>query len=69
MDGRKEHVEWCKERALEELERSGVNAAMASLTSDFGKHESTNNPIMIMMCFAMSKMDKKEAKKFIEGFN
>ena len=35
MDGRKEHVEWCKERALEELERSGVNAAMASLTSDF----------------------------------
>ena len=69
MDGRKEHVEWCKERALEELERSGVNAAMASLTSDFGKHESTNNPVMIMMCFVMEKMDKKEAKKFIEGFN
>ena len=69
MDGRKEHVEWCKQRALEELERSGVNAAMASLTSDFGKHESTNNPMMIMMCFVIKKMDKKEAKKYIEGFN
>ncbi len=69
MDERKEHIEWCKERALEELERSGVDAAMSSLASDFGKHESTNNHMMIMLVFGMMGMNKKEAKTHIEGFN
>lgn len=69
MDGRKEHVEWCKQRALEELERSGVDAAMSSLASDFGKHESTNNASMMMLCVLIKEMNEKDAKKFIEGFN
>ena len=69
MDERTEHIEWCKERALGELERSGVQAAMASLSSDFGKHESTNNSVMMMLCFGMSNLNEKQAKKFIEGFN
>ena len=69
MEGRKEHIEWCKERALEELERSGVDAAMSSLASDIGKHESTNNHMMMMLVFGMMGMNEKQAKEFIEGFN
>ncbi len=69
MDERKKHIEWCKERALEELERSGVDAAMSSLASDFGKNESTNNHMMMMLVFGMMGMNEKEAKAFIEGFN
>ena len=69
---RKEHVAQSRERALAELERSGVADALASLMSDFSKHEATNSNKAYPMLFAMALMknyNKDEMKKFIEGFN
>lgn len=45
MTTRAEHLQWCKDRALAELDADPTGAgparALASLTSDLGKHEAT----------------------------
>ena len=35
---RAEHLAWAKQRALQELERSGIVDALTSMLSDLGKH-------------------------------
>lgn len=71
MTTRKQHVEWCKERAFYELETNGPKAAIASLASDFTKHEDTDTAVYAMMCFGagMNNMDIDATKAWIDGFN
>jgi hypothetical protein len=38
---RAEHVEWCKHRALEYVDRGDLQNAFASLNSDLRKHPET----------------------------
>jgi hypothetical protein len=38
---RQDHLEWCKQRAMQELDAGDVYAALASLISDLGKHPDT----------------------------
>jgi hypothetical protein len=38
---RREHLAWCKQRALEYVDAGDVDLALASLISDLGKHPST----------------------------
>ena len=38
---RAEHLAWCKARALEYVDRGELNQALASFTSDLGKHPET----------------------------
>lgn len=70
---RTEHINWTKDRALQELEYGGVTAAIASFQSDLGKHDETfNYPAkeLAMGLFMAGYLGTKEqVKKFIEGIN
>lgn len=70
---RGEHLEWCKKRALECLERGCINEAYMSMASDLQKHEDTADHIgielgMMQMMGGMLKGDH-DMRNFINGFN
>ena len=71
---RAEHLQWCKERALEYADRGDTGNAIASLQSDLAKHPDTAASASIvtelMMPLAMiGEFDRPgELRKFIEGF-
>ena len=70
---RQQHLEWCKQRALEYVDVGDVNQAWTSMVSDLGKHEETKNHsalelgMMLLMAGHLSTTDKM--RKFILGFN
>jgi outer membrane protein assembly factor BamD (BamD/ComL family) len=69
---RKEHLAWCKQRALEYLDRGDVANAIASMTSDLQKHPGTVGmpSVLIMMGYkAVKDRDLGAARYWIEGFN
>lgn len=70
---RQEHVEWCKNRAKEYLERGEARNALASMFSDLNKHPETEGHPAInlgMMLLASGNLATTEqAQKFIDGFN
>lgn len=43
MTTRKEHMQWCKKRALEYVSAGDLMNAVASMTSDLGKHDETKD--------------------------
>lgn len=76
---RSEHLEWCKQRALRELDfypdvREACRNAMASMGSDLGKHPETERHagvqlgMMMLMCDQREARDKEAMRKFILGF-
>lgn len=75
---RDEHLQWCKQRALEYLEPGpyfSIDDAMASITSDLGKHGETQHhvqmtiPLMLQLRADGKLSTPAEMRKFIEGFN
>lgn len=69
---RQEHLEWCKKRAHEYLERGDVLNAVTSMLSDLNKHEETrqDNPFLAMLGMeAAIDGNINEARRFIDGFN
>lgn len=70
---RQEHMEWCKQRAREYLDRGDCSSAWASMVSDLGKHPETQEHagIQLGMMQVMGGMLNTEPKMrtFIEGFN
>jgi hypothetical protein len=74
---RAEHIAWCKQRALEYVDRGDLNQALASMLSDLGKHsETANHPAaglalpMVMLPGSQSIVRNPAAmRKWIEGFN
>jgi hypothetical protein len=46
---RAEHLQWAKNRALEEVKRGDLQEAFASFISDLGKHTETQGHIAIML--------------------
>lgn len=72
MRTRQEHLEWCKKRALEYLDRGDVREAVTSMMSDMQKHEETKftspalNALGIM---AIQSNSVSEARRYIVGFN
>jgi hypothetical protein len=74
MRTREEHLKWCKERALEELQKTGdAGKVYASMTSDLNKHSETKNHMAIemgiMLLFSGNLDNPYQMKNFIEGFN
>jgi hypothetical protein len=80
VETRAQHLEWCKKRALEELNRRGdvrdaCRNAFASMGSDLGKHPETEGHIAIQLGMSLMMADQREAhdreamRKFINGFN
>jgi hypothetical protein len=67
---RAEHLAWCKRRALEYLDDGDVVNAIASMSSDLGKHPGTETAaglLMIGMTHAAAR-DVAGARRWIEGF-
>ena len=71
MTTRLEHLEFCKKRALEYLDRGDVQNAIASMMSDLSKHDETKGVVSAMAPIGMAAVmnnDIEEARRFIEGF-
>lgn len=71
---RKEHLQWCKDRALQYLNEGKIAQGMASFTSDMTKHPETeatlNNGLShAIIMNALMTNSQSECIKCIEGFN
>lgn len=70
---REEHMQWCKERALEYIDRGDAKNALASMLSDLRKHPETENhagsDLAGMLLLTGRLQTTQELRKFIEGFN
>jgi hypothetical protein len=67
---RAEHLKWCKERALEYVNQGDMNNALASMTSDLGKHPETRSSVQVCVMLGIRETANAERmRKFIEGFN
>lgn len=70
---RQEHLEWCKQRALEYADKGDAASAMASMTSDLNAHPETKGHAAIelglMLLLGGHLSAPAEMRKFIEGFN
>jgi hypothetical protein len=68
---RAEHLQWCKDRALEYAGRGDWPNAIASMASDLGKHPETkdHSGIELMTMLAMTGEFERpgELRRFIEG--
>ncbi len=70
---RNEHLEWCKQRALEFLDKGDLHQALTSFASDMSKHPETGDHIMFdrgMTLLMTGQLDTDtEIREFITGFN
>jgi len=70
---RDEHLQWCKDRALEYVTMGDLPQAYASMGSDMRKHPETANHSAIglgMMLLMNGNLNTpKEMRDFINGFN
>ena len=66
---RDEHMEWCKKRALEYVDKSPLEA-VTSMLSDLSKHEETKvvGDKMALYGIMFATKSPQQAKQFIEGF-
>lgn len=69
---RNEHMAFCKQRALEFVDAGDLNNAVASMTSDLGKHPETARsvqpPIMVMGMTFAAEGDAAAVRRWIEDF-
>ena len=70
---RKEHLQWCKDRAMEYVDKDDVANAFISMASDLGKHPETADHAGIklgLMLRIAGELDTPiKMRDFIEGFN
>lgn len=70
---REQHLAWCKERALMELNAGDISGAYASMASNLNKHPDTRGHLGIqlgmMMLMSGSLSSKDAMRRFIDGFN
>ena len=70
---RSEHLQLCKNRALEYCNSGDIQQAFASMVSDLGKHPETAKhagiQLGVMQMFAGLLSIPSEMRHFIEGFN
>lgn len=72
---RAEHLQWCKDRALEYLNPGPDHShqdAVASILSDLKKHPETEQSAEMMGLLAMFELmhpSDDGIRRFIEGFN
>lgn len=69
---RAEHMDWCKGRAREYLERGDATNAIASMASDLNKHDETRQlgaTAGFLALAAGMEGTVEAARRFVEGFN
>jgi hypothetical protein len=67
-----EHLAWCKQRALEYVDRGELAAAVSSMISDLGKHPDGRKEIydVLTMAGMMEVQNGPSAvRHWVEGFN
>jgi hypothetical protein len=74
MMTREEHLEWCKQRAREYLDRGELADAVASMGSDMDKHPETRmagdkmGTLMYVAMFRITEGDVQGVREWVEGF-
>lgn len=69
MKDRAAHMQWCKDRALDLVSDGDVAGALASMTSDLGKHDDTRDLVPFCLTAGMLNSQNAESMRlFIEGF-
>lgn len=71
---RKEHLQWCKDRAIAYIDNAQLAEGMASFTSDMSKHPETNetlrngisHPIIMQ---ALMTNNPRACTECVNGFN
>ena len=70
---KEEHLQWCKDRALEYVESNDLSQAYSSMLSDMNKHEETRNheafDIGGKLLLGGHLATPIKMKDFINGFN
>ena len=71
---RKEHLDWCIQRAIEEMNFSKKpSQGLISMASDLRKHPETNSEVLIsltlMQLTTNPKITRQEVINFLKGFN
>jgi len=72
---RSEHLQWCKDRALEYVDAGDNSQAFASMASDLGKHPETDGAQNLCATMGIAMLvggqlnSQHQMRKFIEGFN
>lgn len=69
---RAEHLQWCKDRAMEYVEAGDFQSAFGSMASDLGKHpETAGHPgIQLgMMELMLGTPTRESMTRHIEGYN
>jgi len=70
---RQEHLDWCKQRAIEYVDRGDMKNAFASMMSDIRKHKETSNHpainVGMLMLMSGKLSNAEDMRKFINGFN
>lgn len=74
MRTRQEHIQWCKDRAIQEMDYyNDPSQGIVSMASDLSKHPETNDETLISLCtmqlMTKPRMTRQEAVTFINGFN
>ena len=74
MTTRAEHLQWCKDRAMEYVKTGDYNQAITSMLSDLTKHPETEKSgtgicAQIGMFEMMKGPTRESATKYIQGFN
>ena len=73
MKTRSEHLEWCKQRAIEYLKDGNISEAFASFQSDMTKHPETENHLALemgtMLLLGGHLSTIQQMKNWIVGFN
>ena len=70
---REEHLQWCKDRALEYVDAGDLNNALVSMLSDLGKHPETAGHSAMELGLVLTLVGQlstpDEMRKFILGFH
>ena len=69
---RAEHLQWCKDRALEYVNKGDLVQAFTSMSSDLGKHDETKEHPAISLGMGLIIIDelntRDKMREFINGF-
>ena len=71
---REEHLQWCKDRAMDYVKRGDLLNGVTSMMSDMDKHPDTKlgqtlSGLGLLAAMDATKGDKASVERFILGFN
>lgn len=73
MTTRKDHMDWCKKRAIEYIDSGDSQQAYTSMISDLGKHPETEGhsgmQLGMMMLISGLLGTPSEMREFVNGFH